>query len=188
MNIESVVEKCRALKLKAIADNLQQTIILAEHKNWSSLQAIDHLFTLELELRRKNKIDRCFKQSKLYETPTIDQFNFDFHPSRKNHKSRILNLMDLEFIKHKKDIVLIDDVLYTGRTARAALGAIMDLGRPSTIQFCVLVDRGHREMPIVADFVGKNIPTHEGEHVKVYLKEIDGKDAVQLIRSEGDVK
>ena len=107
MNIESVVEKCRALKLKAIADNLQQTIILAEHKNWSSLQAIDHLFTLELELRRKNKIDRCFKQSKLYETPTIDQFEFDFHPSRKNHKSRILNLMDLEFIKHKKDIILI---------------------------------------------------------------------------------
>ena len=65
---------------------------------------------------------------------------------------------------------------------------LLSFGRPAAIQLAVLVDRGHREMPIRADFVGKNIPTHEGEHVKVYLKEIDGKDAVQLIRSEGDVK
>jgi DNA replication protein DnaC len=107
VNIESVVDKCTALKLKAIADNLQQTIILAEQKNWSSLQAIDHLFTLELELRRKNRIDRCFKQSKLYETPTIDQFDFNYHHSRKKQKTRILNLMDLEFAEHKKDIILI---------------------------------------------------------------------------------
>ena len=107
MNIESIIEKCKELKLKAMADNLQQTIILAEQKNWSSLQAIDHLFSLEIELRRKNRIDRCFKQSKLYETSTIDQFDFDFHHSRKNHKNRILNLMDLEFIRHKKDVILI---------------------------------------------------------------------------------
>ena len=107
MNIESVVDKCTALKLKAIADNLQQTIIFAEQKNWSSLQAIDHLFTLELELRKKNRINRCFKQSKLYEKSTIDQFDFNFHPSRKNHKTRILDLMDLEFVKHKKDLILI---------------------------------------------------------------------------------
>jgi len=107
VNIESVVEKCTALKLKAIADNLQQTIIVAEHKNWSSLQAIDHLFTLELELRRKNRINRCFKQSKLYETPTIDQFDFNYHHSRKKYKTRILNLMDLEFAEHKKDIIFI---------------------------------------------------------------------------------
>ena len=107
MNIESIIEKCKELKLKTMADNLQQTIILAEQKNWSSLQTIDHLFSLEIELRRKNRIDRCFKQSKLYETPTIDQFDFDFHHSRKNHKNRILNLMDLEFIRHKKDVILI---------------------------------------------------------------------------------
>jgi DNA replication protein DnaC len=107
VNIESVVDKCTALKLKAIADNLQQTIIFAEHKNWSSLQAIDHLFTLELELRRKNRIDRCFKQSKLYETLTIDQFDFNYHHSRKKNKTRILNLMDLEFVEHNKDIIFI---------------------------------------------------------------------------------
>ena len=107
MNIESVIEKCKALRLKAIGDHLEQTIVLAEHRNWTPLQTIDHLFELELELRQKNKIERCFKQSKLYEKTTIDQFDFSFHGSRKNQKSRIVNLMDLEFIKHRKDIILI---------------------------------------------------------------------------------
>jgi len=64
MNVESVANKCKELKLKAIAENLQATIILAEQKNWSTLQTIDHLYSLEIELRRKNRIDRCFKQSK----------------------------------------------------------------------------------------------------------------------------
>jgi DNA replication protein DnaC len=107
MNIDSVIEKCKALRLKAIVDHLEQTIVLAEHRNWTPLQTIDHLFELELELRKKNKIERCFKQSKLYEKTTIDQFDFTFHGSRKNQKSRIVNLMDLEFIKHRKDIILI---------------------------------------------------------------------------------
>jgi len=107
MNIESVIEKCKLLKLKAIGEHLEQTTVLAEHRNWTPLQMIDHLFELELQLRKKNKIDRCFKQSKLYEKTTIDQFDFTFHGSRKNHKSRIVNLMDLEFIKHRKDIILI---------------------------------------------------------------------------------
>jgi DNA replication protein DnaC len=107
MNIESVIEKCKALKLKAIGEHLEQTTVLAEHRNWTPLQMLDHLFELELQLRQKNKIERCFKQSKLYEKTTIDQFDFTFHGSRKNQKSRIVNLMDLEFIKHRKDIILI---------------------------------------------------------------------------------
>ena len=107
MNIESVIEKCKALKLKAIAEHLEQTTVLAEHRNWTPLQMIDHLFELELQLRQKNRIERCFKQSKLYEKTTIDQFDFTFHGSRKKQKSRIVNLMDLEFIKHRKDIILI---------------------------------------------------------------------------------
>jgi DNA replication protein DnaC len=107
MNIESVSEKCKMLKLKAVAEHLEQTILLAEHRNWTPLQTIDHLFELELELRRKNKIQRCYNQSKLYEKTTIDQFDFAFHGSRKNQKSRILNLLDLGFIEQKKDIILI---------------------------------------------------------------------------------
>ena len=79
-----------------------------------------------------------------------------------------------------KVVVLVDDVLFTGKTIRAAMDELNAFGRPSNIQLAVLVDRGHRELPIRADFVGKNIPTHEGEYVKVWLKEIDNKDLVTL--------
>ena len=79
-----------------------------------------------------------------------------------------------------KRIVLVDDVLYTGRTARAALDALTDLGRPRRVQLAVLVDRGHRELPIRADYVGKNIPTSRGETVRVRVAEVDGSDEVVL--------
>ena len=87
---------------------------------------------------------------------------------------------DISCSLDKKTVVLIDDVLYTGRTIRAAIDEILSFGRPTKIQLAVLVDRGHREMPINANFVGKNIPTNEGEHVNVYLHEVDGKDLVEL--------
>jgi pyrimidine operon attenuation protein/uracil phosphoribosyltransferase len=77
-------------------------------------------------------------------------------------------------------IVLTDDVLYTGRTVRAALDALIDLGRPRCIQLAVLVDRGHRELPIKADYVGKNVPTSKRETITVRLREIDGKDEVVI--------
>ncbi len=95
-----------------------------------------------------------------------------------------VSVTDITFDITDKDVILIDDVLYTGRTTRAALDALMDLGRPRTIQYCVLVDRGHREMPIKADFIGKNIPTSLNEEIKVKMKEIDDEDAVYLIEIE----
>lgn len=79
-----------------------------------------------------------------------------------------------------KTIILVDDVLFTGRTIRAAMEELNAFGRPKSVQLAVLVDRGHREMPIRADFIGKNIPTHEGEHVYVKLMEVDGNDQVLL--------
>jgi len=85
-----------------------------------------------------------------------------------------------------KTVVLVDDVLFTGRTIRAAMDELNAFGRPQKVQLAVLVDRGHRELPIRADFVGKNIPTHEGEHIEVQLKEVDGKDQVSLAQFEGD--
>jgi len=91
---------------------------------------------------------------------------------------------DISCSLDKKMVVLVDDVLYTGRTIRAAIDEILSFGRPAKIQLVVLVDRGHREMPIKADFVGKNIPTNEGEHVNVYLEEIDGTDLVELRQYE----
>ena len=97
-----------------------------------------------------------------------------------------VSVTDIAFDMTNKDVILIDDVLYTGRTVRSALNAIMDLGRPNTIQFCVLLDRGHREMPITADYVGKNIPTSINEEIKVKMTEIDNEDAVYLVEITND--
>jgi DNA replication protein DnaC len=105
--IESIIEKFKLLKLKTCANNILQVTELAKQKNWSTLQIIEHLLDLELEAREKNRITLRFKQSKLFEKLTIDQFDFNFHLSRKKQKNRILNLMDLEFIQQKKDIILI---------------------------------------------------------------------------------
>jgi pyrimidine operon attenuation protein/uracil phosphoribosyltransferase len=83
-------------------------------------------------------------------------------------------------------IILVDDVLYTGRTIRAAIDALFDYGRPDRIQLAVLVDRGHRELPIRPDYVGKNLPTALGERINVRLSEADGVDEVVLVRTAGE--
>lgn len=90
---------------------------------------------------------------------------------------------EVNFSVINKTIVLVDDVLYTGRTVRAALDAIIDLGRPKSIQLAILVDRGHRELPIRADYVGKNVPTSKREIIEVRLKEIDGKEEVVILET-----
>jgi pyrimidine operon attenuation protein/uracil phosphoribosyltransferase len=87
---------------------------------------------------------------------------------------------DINFDIRKKTIILVDDVIFTGRTARAALDAIMDLGRPRRIIFLALIDRGHRELPIHPDFVGKYVPTNIEEKINVNLTEIDGEDSVVI--------
>lgn len=87
---------------------------------------------------------------------------------------------DVPFSVTNRKVVLVDDVLFTGRTVRAAMDAVMDLGRPAQIQLAVLVDRGHRELPIRADFVGKNIPTSSSEMIVVELKEVDDIDQVSI--------
>ena len=89
----------------------------------------------------------------------------------------------IDFDVTGKIVVLIDDVLFTGRTIRAALDALSDLGRPASVQLGVLVDRGHRELPIRADFVGKNAPTSRDETVRVLVRELDGEDSVHLEKS-----
>ena len=95
-----------------------------------------------------------------------------------------MHATDILFNIDGKDIILVDDVLYTGRTIRAALDAIMDLGRPATVQLAVLVDRGHRELPIRADFVGKNVPSSSDENVRLFLEEVDGVSAVEILDIE----
>jgi len=98
----------------------------------------------------------------------------------------IVNTTELDFVITDKIIILVDDVLYTGRTVRAAIDAIIDLGRPRMIQLAVLIDRGHRELPIRADYVGKNVPTSKNEVIKVKVKELDGVNSVVIAqKTEG---
>ena len=91
---------------------------------------------------------------------------------------------DIPFEVDDMNLILVDDVLFTGRTVRSALNALMDLGRPARIQLAILVDRGHRELPIAADFVGKHIPTSIGEEVRVRMEEVDGADEILLVERE----
>ena len=91
---------------------------------------------------------------------------------------------DIPFDIDGKTVVLVDDVLYTGRTIRAALDALMDIGRAAAVQLAVLVDRGHRELPIRADFVGKNVPSASDENVRLFLEEVDGISAVEILEIE----
>ena len=92
----------------------------------------------------------------------------------------IVNGTDIPFDVNDKTIVLVDDVLYTGRTVRAAIEALFDMGRPASIQLAIMVDRGHRQLPIRADYVGKNVPTSNSESIRVELIEVDGEDRVVL--------
>ncbi len=100
--------------------------------------------------------------------------------NRDDQDEAIVNQTSIESDVNGKKVILIDDVLFTGRTVRAALDAVIDLGRPKTIQLAVLIDRGHRELPIRADYVGKNIPTSLQEVIKVKVDEIDGLDEVSI--------
>jgi pyrimidine operon attenuation protein/uracil phosphoribosyltransferase len=95
----------------------------------------------------------------------------------------LIRRTEIPFSIDDKRILLVDDVLYTGRTIRAALDALIDFGRPKAIQLVVLVDRGHRELPIKADYVGKNVPTSMSQSVQVRLTEIDGRDEVEITES-----
>jgi len=96
----------------------------------------------------------------------------------------LVHKTEIDFDITDKNIVLVDDVLYTGRTVRAALDALVDFGRPKSIQLAVLIDRGHRELPIRADYVGKNVPTSQKETVEVRLAEVDGSDEVVIVEKD----
>ena len=131
------------------------------------------------------RISKKIKEIEQVEIPTgyldVTLYRDDFRTRLKQPSVEVTNI---PFEIDNKNIVLVDDVLYTGRTVRAALDALMDFGRPARIYLAVLVDRGHRDLPIKADFVGKNIPTSIGEEVRVKITEIDDEDAVYLVEEK----
>ncbi len=102
-------------------------------------------------------------------------------PSRLSEAAPVVHATELEFPVADRTIVIVDDVLYTGRTVRAAIDVIFDYGRPAKVQLAALVDRGHRELPIRPDFVGKNLPTAQEQRVNVRVEEIDGYDEVAIV-------
>jgi pyrimidine operon attenuation protein/uracil phosphoribosyltransferase len=115
---------------------------------------------------------------------TVSVGTLDTRPFRDDRKAGATDLgdhTDVPFSVHERPVVLVDDVLATGRTIRAALDALVSLGRPRRVQVAVLVDRGHRELPIRADFVGKNVPTAPDQHVSVRLREEGEMDAVRIV-------
>ena len=98
--------------------------------------------------------------------------------------SPVVNATHLQFPVDERTVIVVDDVLFTGRTVRAAIEALFDYGRPSRVQLAVLADRGHRELPIRPDYVGKNLPTNRGERVNVHVEELDGVDEVTITEPE----
>jgi len=176
------------IKAKVIdEEGLVRTITRLAHEIIEKNKGSHNLVLIGMKTRGEFMATRIHSKIKEIDNSNPDLGILDVTLYRDDFRTRLkqpmVSVTDITFDVNDKDIILIDDVLYTGRTVRAALDALMDLGRPNTIQLCVLVDRGHREMPIKADFVGKNIPTSINEEVKVKLKEIDGEDAVYLVDS-----
>lgn len=97
-----------------------------------------------------------------------------------------VKVTEIPFDLYERDVILVDDVLYTGRTVRSAMDALMDYGRPNSIKFCCMVDRGHRELPVSADYVGLKVPTHINEEVRVKVKNLDGEDAIYVVENPND--
>lgn len=128
------------------------------------------------------RIAKIIKEMEKVDIPVgvmdITLYRDDFSELEPQH---VVHKTEIKFSIAKKNVVLVDDVLFTGRTIRAAMDGLFDIGRPKSIQLLVLIDRGHRELPIRADYVGKNLPTSRREIVKVQFKEVDDKDEILIV-------
>ncbi len=131
------------------------------------------------------RIIECVKTEENVDVP-IGSLDVTLYRDDINHRAESLQMQvtDVPMDIAGKTVILVDDVLYTGRTIRAAMDALIDLGRPAKIRLVVMIDRGHRDLPIKADFIGKYLPTSLGEEVSVKLKNIDGEDGVYLVSTE----
>jgi pyrimidine operon attenuation protein/uracil phosphoribosyltransferase len=174
------------IKAKILSDiDINRTIIRLAHQIVEKNKGAENICIIGMRTRGEYIAKRIAREIQRIENidlkvgvldPTL--YRDDFREKLRTPK---IHVTEIPFDVTEKNIILVDDVLYTGRTVRAALDALIDFGRPATIQLTVLIDRGHRELPIKADFVGEEIITSIGEEVRVKLTEVDGIDEVLLV-------
>ena len=166
-------------------EDIRRTLTRIAHETIERSKAIEHLILVGMRTRGVPLAKRLAANIEDFEELKIPVGALDITPYRDDlallNRQPLVKRTDIPVNIDGKSIVLVDDVLYTGRSTRAAMDALIDLGRPRSIQLAVLVDRGHRELPIRADYVGKNIPSSRGEEIQVRLVETDGTDEVTII-------
>lgn len=171
------------------ADDIRRALIRISHEIVEKHGGTDGLVLVGIERRGVPLAERLAAAIYDHEAvrPPVGSLDITFYRDDLSQVARapLLKASDLPFALESSTLVIVDDVLYTGRTVRAALDALVDVGRPKAVRLAVLVDRGHRELPIRADHVGKNVPTSRDEVIKVRLSEVDGGgDEVVIERHE----
>ena len=166
------------------ADGIRRALVRISHEIIEKNEGLEDVVVIGIRTRGVPLAERVTTNLKEIEGLEIPSGSLDITLYRDDltqiANQPIVHQTEIPFDITDKKVVLVDDVLYTGRTVRAALDALMDLGRPESIQLAILIDRGHRELPIRSDYVGKNIPTSQEELISVKLAETDGEDAVVL--------
>ncbi len=172
-------------KILMTPEDIRRTLARIAHETIERNKAIEHLILVGMRTRGVPLAKRLAANIEDFEGLKIPVGALDITPYRDDlaslNRQPLVKRTDIPVNIDGKSIVLVDDVLYTGRSTRAAMDALIDLGRPQSIQLAVLVDRGHRELPIRADYVGKNIPSSRDEEIQVRLVETDGIDEVTII-------
>jgi len=177
-------------KVVMTAEDIKRTLARIAHEIIERTKTVDHLILVGIHTRGVPLAKRLATNIESFEKlkPPVGALDISLYrddlPSLEVQP--IVKHADISTNVNDKSIVLVDDVLYTGRSTRAAMDALIDLGRPRSIQLAVLVDRGHRELPIRADYVGKNIPSARDEEIQVQLVETDGTDGVVIIKNSQD--
>lgn len=168
------------------SDDLQRVLRRIAHEILERHHGADDLVIVGIQTRGTPLARRLADSIGLFENVEVEVVNLDVRPYRDDLSSKPADLEDPHpsIPIEGRALVIVDDVLYTGRTVRAALDALSDRGRARTVELAVLVDRGHRELPIRADYVGKNLPTSRAEHIHVRLREVDDVDGVWIERRD----
>ncbi len=176
------------VKVIMTAEDIRRTLARVAHEIIERNRTMSDLILVGMRTRGVPLARRLAANIQTFEGVQIPVGALDISLYRDDLDSRelkpVVNSTQIPIDIAGKTIILVDDVLYTGRSARAALDALIDFGRPATIQLAVLVDRGHRELPIRADYIGKNIPSARAEDIRVELKEIDAVDQVIIFPAE----